>query len=183
VAFALGGCAATGGDGSDPRAPAGASGAQARGGPAAGPARAAEDAGEPTETRRATGKVEWVAVFESAPGARYNDQRVIYVDRNSVQPQQLENLTYYLARTREVTRAGSKPKVQEIAVLCEGSPVAPATSLRAEGTEEGNGSYSLKRSPTPLTSVNQFSTQRVRADPNNPTPFVVRAVCLLGTGG
>ena len=59
-------------------------------------------------------------MFESPPGARYSDQRVIYVDRNSVQPQQLDALTYYLARTREVTRSGSKPKVQEIAVLCEG---------------------------------------------------------------
>ena len=178
----LGGCAGTGGvvgaGSPEPRS----AGPVSR--PSADPqSRGAADAGGVTETRRATGKVEWVAVFESAPDARYGDQRVIYVDRNSVQAQQLENLTYYLARTREVTRSGSKPKVQEIAVLCEGSPIAPATSLRAEGTEEGNGNYSLKRSPTPLTSVNQFSTQRVRADPNNPTPFIVRAVCLLGTGG
>jgi hypothetical protein len=137
----------------------------------------------PTETSRPTGKVEWVAVFESPPGAKYSDQRVIYVDRNSVEPHSLDKLTYYLARTREVTRSGAKPKIQEIAVLCEGTPIAPATSLRGEGTEESGGSYSLKRAATPLTSVSQFSTQRVRADANNPNTFIVRAVCLLGTGG
>jgi hypothetical protein len=130
-----------------------------------------------------TGKVEWVAVFESPPGARYNEQRVIFVDRNSVEPHRLENLTYYLARTREVSRSGAKPKIQEIAVLCEGSPTAPATALRGEGTEESGGSYSLKRAATPLTSVSQFSTQRVRADENNPNTFIVRAICVLGTGG
>lgn len=185
AAFLLGACAATGPDGDDATTPARGAGAGRSGPPAAAeaPRRGQEAAREATETQRPSGKVDWVAVFESPPGSRYSEQRVIYVDRNSVQPQQLENLTYYVARTREVTRSGSKPKVQEIAVLCEGSPIAPATSLRAEGTEESNGSYSLKRSPTPLTSVNQFSTQRVRADPSNPTPFVVRAVCMLGTGG
>ncbi len=137
----------------------------------------------PTETTRPSGKVDWVAVFESPPGAKYNDQRVIYVDRNSVQPQPLENLTYYLARTREVTRAGAKAKIQEIAVLCEGAPIAPATSLRGEGTEESGGSYSLTRALTPLTSLSQFSTQRLRIDANNPNTFIVRAVCMLGTGG
>ena len=145
-------------------------------------ARGAESA-TPTETTRPTGKVEWVAVYESPRDAKYSEQRVIYVDRNSVQPHPLEKLTYYLARTREVTRSGGKPKVQEIAVICEGTPIAPATSLRGEGTEENGGAYSLKRAATPLTSVSQFSTQRVRADANNPNTFIVRAVCMLGTGG
>lgn len=159
-------------------------------GPAAAPQAAAARDGKrgdmaetPTETTRPTGKVEWVAVFESPPGAKYGEQRVIYVDRNSVQPHPLENLTYFLARTREVSRSGAKPKIQEIAVLCEGTPIAPATSLRGEGTEESGGSYSLKRAAGSLTSVSQFSTQRLRPDANNPNTFIVRAVCMLGTGG
>ena len=203
----IAGCAATdgGGSGADPWAdsgprrapateqPAASSGGANRGVPSA--AGAGKSGGSPTgaarggstetptEIARPTGKVEWVAVFESPPGAKYNDQRVIYVDRNSVQPHPIESLTYYLARTREVTRSGAKPKIQEIAVLCEGSPIAPATSLRGEGTEENGGSYSLKRAAAPLTSVSQFSTQRLRADANNPNTFIVRAVCLLGTSG
>jgi hypothetical protein len=194
-AVLLAGCAAT--DGGDPWAdsgprPAGpAAGAPERSAgagtapPRAGQAsarRADDDAG-PTETSRPTGKVDWVAVFESPPGAKYSEQRVIYVDRNSVQPASLDKLTYYLARTREVTRSGAKPKIQEIAVICEGTPLAPATSLRGEGTEEGGGSYSLKRAATPLTSISQFSTQRLRADASNPNTFIVRAICMLGTGG
>ena len=119
-------------------------------------------------------------VSRARPEARYNDQRVIYVDRNSVEPHPLDKLTYYLARTREVSRSGAKPKIQEIAVLCEGAPNAPATSLRGEGTEESGGSYSLKRAATPLTSISQFSTQRLRADANNPNTFIVRAVCCTG---
>ena len=181
----LGGCAATDGSGSDPWAD---SGPQRRptfdrsaGSPSA-PA-AVGDPGPAAETTKPTGKVEWVAVFESPPEARYNDQRVIYVDRNSVETHRLENVTYYLARTREVSRSGAKPKIQEIAVLCEGAPMAPATALRGEGTEESGGSYALKRAATPLTSVSQFSTQRLRADENNPNTFIVRAVCVLGTGG
>ena len=145
--------------------------------------RGGPQAATPTETTRPTGKVEWVAVYESPRDAKYSEQRVIYVDRNSVQPHPLDKLTYYLARTREVTRSGSKPKIQEIAVICEGTPIAPATSLRGEGTEESGGTYSLKRAAAPLTSVSQFSTQRVRADANNPNTFIVRAVCMLGTGG
>jgi hypothetical protein len=149
--------------------------------PAAG--APANEPGPAVETTKPTGKVEWVAVFESPQGARYNDQRVIFVDRNSVEPHRMENLTYYLARTREVSRSGAKPKIQEIAVLCEGAPIAPATALRGEGTEEAGGSYALKRAATPLTSVSQFSTQRLRADENNPNTFIVRAICVLGTGG
>ena len=57
------------------------------------------------------------------------------------------------------------------------------TSLRGEGTEESNGSYALKRAPGALTSISQFSTQRIRPDPNNPSTFIVRAICLLGTEG
>jgi hypothetical protein len=143
----------------------------------------AAEAGTVSETARPEGKVDWVAVYESPQGTRYNDQRVIYVDRNSVAPHSLDKVTYYLARTREVSRSGTKPKIQEIAVLCEGAPIAPATSLRGEGTEESGGSYSLKRAATPLTSISQFSTQRVRVDANNPNTFIVRAICMLGTGG
>jgi hypothetical protein len=191
----LAACAATdGGSGPDPWADSGPRPAPAAERPAAGAAGATGPAGatrpaaaaEPgtvTETARPTGKVEWVAVYESPAGARYNEQRVIYVDRNSVEPHPLDKLTYYLARTREVSRAGTKPKIQEIAVLCEGAPIAPATSLRGEGTEESGGSYSLKRAATPLTSISQFSTQRVRIDANNPNTFIVRAICMLGTGG
>ncbi len=187
----LAACAATdGGSDSDPwadsgsrRAPPAAERPATPG--AAGSARRddAAERGTVTETTTPTGKVEWVAVYESPPEARYNEQRVIYVDRNSVEPHPLDKLTYYLARTREVSRSGAKPKIQEIAVLCEGAPSAPATSLRGEGTEESGGSYSLKRAATPLTSISQFSTQRLRADANNPNTFIVRAICVLGTGG
>jgi len=191
--------AADGGSGPDPwadsgprRAPAaerpaaGAAGATGAAGAAGAPrpdAPAATERGTVTETTRPAGKVEWVAVYESPAEARYNEQRVIYVDRNSVEAHPLDKLTYYLARTREVSRSGAKPKIQEIAVLCEGAPIAPATSLRGEGTEESGGSYSLKRVATPLTSISQFSTQRVRIDANNPNTFIVRAICVLGTGG
>jgi hypothetical protein len=190
----LGGCAATADSasgsatssagGSDPWADSGARASSAERPAGAPPVdAAAAEPGPPAETTAPTGKVEWVAVFESPPGARYNEQRVIYVDRNSVQPQPLENLTYYVARTREVSRSGAKPKIQEIAVLCEGAPSAPATSLRGECTEESGGTYSLKRAATPLTSVSQFSTQRLRPDASNPNTFIVRAICVLGTGG
>ncbi len=181
----LAGCAATGsGGGSDPWADSGPLPAPETRAPS-GASRAAADKepGPPAETTAPSGKVEWVAVFESPPGARYTEQRVIYVDRNGVEAHPLDKLTYYLARTREVSRSGVKPKIQEIAVLCEGNPIAPATSLRGEGTEEAGGSYSLKRAPQPLTSIAQFSTQRLRPDANNPNTFIVRAVCLLGTGG
>ncbi len=185
--FALAGCAATGGggEGSDPWADASPLPAPDRQAPSpAGTSRERDkEPGPPAETTAPSGKVDWVAVFESPPGARYNEQRVIYVDRSSVAPQPLEKLTYYLARTREVSRSGAKPKIQEIAVLCEGDPVAPATSLRGEGTEEAGGSYSVRRAALPLTSVSQFSTQRLRPDANNPNTFIVRAVCMLGTGG
>ena len=196
IAFAvLAGCAATGGSGSDPDsgsssgpdpwADSGPRRAPPPDRPAGSPSAPASavDPGPAVETTKPSGKVEWVAVFESPPDARYSDQRVIYVDRNSVEPHRLENLTYYLARTREVTRSGAKPKIQELAVLCEGAPIAPATSLRGEGTEEGGGSYALKRSSAPLTSISQFSTQRLRPDVSNPNTFIVRAVCVLGTGG
>jgi hypothetical protein len=193
VSGMLAACAADGGSGNDPwadagsrRAPAAERPAAAGAGGAAGARSAEAPAAEPgtvAETARPAGKVEWVAVYESPPGTRYNEQRVIYVDRNSVEPHALDKLTYYLARTREVSRAGAKPKIQEIAVLCEGAPIAPATSLRGEGTEESGGSYSLKRAATPITSISQFSTQRLRVDANNPNTFIVRAVCMLGTGG
>lgn len=134
----------------------------------------------PTVTSQPGTKPEWVAVFESPREATYNDQRVIYVDRNNLRAQKLDKLTYYLARTREVRRNEARPKIQELAVLCEGAPIAPATSLRGEGIEDGNGNYTVRQAPTPLTSIDQFATQKVRIDPNNPNTFVIRAICLMG---
>ena len=135
----------------------------------------------PAVATRPAGKPDWVAVFESPREANYSDQQVIYVDRANLQIQKLDRYTYYLARTREVRRTSSAPKIQELAVLCEGAPNAPATSLRGEGTEDRNGNYSIRQAASPLTSVDQFSTQKVRIDPNNPNTFVIRAICLLGT--
>ncbi|MDO4905473.1 MAG: hypothetical protein Q4A16_07985 [Lautropia sp.] len=137
--------------------------------------------GGKTETIRGSGKPEWAAVFETPPGTRYGDQTVIYVDRNSLTEHKIENLTYYQAITREVRSARSGARIQELAVLCEGSPIAPATSLRGEGTENRDGSYRIKRAPAPLTALSQFSTQRIPIDPKVPSTFVVRAICLLGT--
>jgi hypothetical protein len=134
-----------------------------------------------TVTNRPNTKPDWVAVFESPREAAYNEQRVIYVDRSNLQTQKLDNLTYYLARTREVRRNDARPKIQELAVLCEGSKIAPATSLRGEGTEDGSGNYTVRQAPTPLTSIDQFATQKVRIDPGNPNTFVIRAICLMGT--
>lgn len=134
-----------------------------------------------TVTNRPNAKPDWVAVFESPREATYNEQRVIYVDRNNLQTQKLDKFTYYLARTREVRRNDARPKIQELAVLCEGSPIAPATSLRGEGTEDGSGNYAVRQAPTPLTSIDQFATQKVRIDPSNPNTFVIRAICLMGT--
>ena len=147
--------------------------------PAAGAQPPAADG--PTVSSRPAGKPDWVAVYESPREAGYGDQQVIYVDRANLQVQKLDRYTYYLARTREVRRTNSTPKIQEIAVLCEGSPNAPATSLRGEGTEDRSGSYSIRQAAAPLTSIDQFSTQKVRIDPNNPNTFVIRAICLLGT--
>ena len=182
------GSAAAGGSGGSAAAgsPSGkpAPGATAAGsGAGAGASSTADprDKDLPTETVRPSGKADWVAVYESQPGARYADQRVIYVDRANVQTGRIEQLTYYLARTREVSRSATRAKVQELAVICEGTPIAPATALRGEGTEDGNGNISMKRAPGALTSVSQFSTQRVRIDANNPNTFIVRAICRLGT--
>lgn len=134
-----------------------------------------------TETVRSTGKPDWAAVFETPPGTRYGDQAVIYVDRNSLSEHKLDQLTYYQAITREVRPSRSGARIQELAVLCEGAPIAPATSLRGEGAENRDGSYRIKRAPTPLTSLSQFSTHRIPIDPKVPSTFVVRAICLLGT--
>ncbi|MGE0802389.1 MAG: hypothetical protein AB7O55_29080 [Lautropia sp.] len=179
LAFALAGCATPGdGDGAAGGGPVRGGADAAGGSAAAGRDGSREPAGQ---TVNPTGKADWVAVYESPPETRYGDQRVVYVDRASVQPQPLDKLTYYLARTREVSRSTSKAKIQELAVLCEGTPNAPATALRGEGTEESNGSYSLKRASSALTSASQFTTARIRPDPNNPGTFVVRAICLIGT--
>lgn len=151
-----------------------------------GPRRAAsaldeDGGGAPAVTSRPAGTPDWVAVYESPREARYDDQVVIYVDKANLQVQQLEQYTYYLARTRQIGRSSTTPRIQEIAVLCEGSPIAPATSLRGEGTEDRSGNYSIRQASAPLASIDQFSTQKVRIDPGNPNTFVIRAICLLGT--
>jgi len=166
-----GGLGGTGGSGAPASRPAGAGGTGGGG---------ASDDG-PTVSSRPAGKPDWVAVFESPREASYSDQAVIYVDRANLQVQKLDKYTYYLARTREVRRTSGTPRIQELAVLCEGSPIAPATSLRGEGTEDRSGGYSIRQAAAPLTSIDQFSTQKVRIDPNNPNTFVIRAICLLGT--
>ena len=151
--------------------------------PMSGTQPASASAGSDAVTSKADSAPDWVAVFESPRDAPYADQRVIYVDRKNIQTRKLENLTYYLARTREVRRTTSKATIQELAVICEGTPIAPATSLRGEGSEEGSGNYSIRPARGALESLSQFSTQRIRADQNNPTTFVVRAICLLGMEG
>ncbi|MDO5102986.1 MAG: hypothetical protein Q4D91_08840 [Lautropia sp.] len=144
-------------------------------------AEAPDPRGGKAETVRSKGKPDWAPVFETPPGTRYGDQTVIYVDRNSLTEHKLDKLTYYQAITREVRSASSGARIQELAVLCEGAPIAPATSLRGEGSENRDGSYRIKRAPTPLTSLSQFSTHRIPIDPKVPSTFVVRAICLLGT--
>ncbi|MGE0312078.1 MAG: hypothetical protein AB7P21_10745 [Lautropia sp.] len=174
-----------GGQGPAPLSAGGASGGiGASGGGSAGPRAASPSGGRAADPAPVASKAgaapDWVAVYESPRDAPYGEQRVIYVDRQNVETRQLEGLTYYLARTREVKRTTSKAAIQELAVICEGTPLAPATSLRGEGTEEGNGSYSIRPARGALDSLSQFSTQRIRIDPKNPTTFVVRAICMLG---
>ena len=41
----------------------------------------------------------------------------VYVDRASVQPNKVEKLTYFLARTREVSPSSARAKVQELAEI------------------------------------------------------------------
>lgn len=126
---------------------------------------------------------DWAPVFESGRDARYRDQQVIYVDRKSLKEHQLEGgkYTYYTAITRQQYASSSSAVIQELAVLCEGAPIAPATSLRAEGSGNRDGSYKLTRAKEPITSLAQFSTQRIPIDPKVPSTFVVRAICMLGT--
>ena len=145
------------------------------------PSSGAGSSGDPAPVAsKAASAPDWVAVFESPREAPYADQRVIYVDRKNLRTGQVENLTYYLARTREVKRTSSRATIQELAVICEGTPIAPASSLRGEGTEEGSGNYSIRPARGSLDSLSQFSTQRIRIDPKNPTTFVIRAICLMG---
>lgn len=123
------------------------------------------------------GTVDWAPVYDSGAGS---DQRVVYIDRANVTPEKLDNLTYYTARTREVRGAMARPLIQEIAVICEGTPKAPATAVRGEGTEDGKGTLSIRSATTPL-SLDQFTSMKgLRLDANNPTAFVVRAVCMIG---
>lgn len=132
-------------------------------------------------SEKSAGKPDWAAVYETPRGTRYRDQTLIYVDRNSLQEHKLEQYTYYTATTREVHPSDSGARIQELAVLCEGAPIAPATSLRAEGSENRDGSYKLQRAKKPITSLSQFATQRIPIDAKVPSTFVVRAICLLGT--
>ena len=127
------------------------------------------------------GKPDWAAVYETPPGTRYREQQLIYVDRHSLREHKLDKLTYFTATTREVRPAFSGARIQELAVLCEGAPIAPATSLRGEGSENSDGSYRIKRAKDPISSLSQFSTQRIPIDARVPSTFVVRAICMLGT--
>lgn len=172
----LAGCATNVVHDADPHAPLREAGSAPR-----ATAGQADSGGGKAETVRRSAKPDWAPVFETPPGTRYGEQTVIYVDRNSLTEHKLENLTYYQAITREVRSASSGARIQELAVLCEGSPIAPATSLRGEGSENRDGSYRIRRAPTPLTSLSQFSTHRIPIDPKVPSTFVVRAICLLGT--
>ncbi|MDO5056431.1 MAG: hypothetical protein Q4E06_03755 [Lautropia sp.] len=178
LATLMAGCANTINE-DDPHAPIREEG---RAAVSAGSAQKQDPAAGPTTTVRHEGKPDWAAVYETPPGTRYREQQLIYVDRNSLHEHKLgDKLTYYTATTRELHPASGSARIQELAVLCEGAPIAPATSLRGEGSENRDGSYRLQRAKTPITSLEQFSTQRIPIDPKVPSTFVVRAICLLGT--
>ena len=176
----LAGCASTGIDSDDPHAPMheGRSPAQMSGATSSAEMDAAPGK---SETVRGDGKPDWAAVYETPPGTRYREQQLIYVDRRSLREHKLDKLTYFTATTREVRPAFSGARIQELAVLCEGAPIAPATSLRGEGSENSDGSYRIKRAKDPISSLSQFSTQRIPIDARVPSTFVVRAICMLGT--
>lgn len=178
LAGLMAGCANTINE-DDPHAPILDNG---RADPRAASAQPQDPAAGPSTTVRHEGKPEWAAVYETPPGTRYREQQLIYVDRSSLREHKLDGrLTYYTATTRELHPASTSARIQELAVLCEGAPIAPATSLRGEGSENRDGSYRLQRAKTPITSLSQFSTQRIPIDAKVPSTFVVRAICLLGT--
>ena len=178
----LAGCASTGVvDSADPHAPM-HDGRRPVDGESMARSQMDADPGKAETVRRDDGKPDWAAVYESPQGTRYREQQLIYVDRNSLKEHKLDNkYTYFTAITREVRPSSSGARIQELAVLCEGAPIAPATSLRGEGVENSDGSYRVKRAKDNLTSLNQFSTQRIPIDAKVPSTFVVRAICMLGT--
>ena len=167
MAGLLAGCANTGINSDDPHAPMheGREPAQM---PGTASSSEMDAAPGKSETVRGDGKPDWAAVYETPPGTRYREQK-------------LDKLTYFTATTREVRPAFSGARIQELAVLCEGAPIAPATSLRGEGSENSDGSYRIKRAKDPISSLSQFSTQRIPIDARVPSTFVVRAICMLGT--
>ena len=125
MAGLLAGCASTGIDSDDPHAPMheGRSPAQMSGATSSTEMDAAPGK---SETVRGDGKPDWAAVYETPPGTRYREQQLIYVDRRSLREHKLDKLTYFTATTREVRPAFSGARIQELAVLCEGAPIAPA---------------------------------------------------------
>lgn len=178
----LAGCATQGGiDTDDPHAPMrDERSAAAMSGSA--PQSQMDGAPGKAETVQTDGKPDWAAVYESPQGTRYREQQLIFVDRKSLKEHKLNNqYTYYTATTREIHPSSSGARIQELAVLCEGAPIAPATSLRGEGVESRDGTYRIKRAKDPITSLEQFATQRIPIDAKVPSTFVVRAICLLGT--
>lgn len=180
LAGLMAGCASTINE-DDPHAPIREDG-RSRVDPRAGATQPQDPAAGPSTTVRNEGKPDWAAVYETPPGTRYREQQLIYVDRNSLKEHKLDGkLSYYTATTRELHPASGSARIQELAVLCEGAPIAPATSLRGEGSENRDGSYRLQRAKNPITSLEQFSTQRIPIDAKVPSTFVVRAICLLGT--
>lgn len=180
LALMLAGCASAGMDVDDPHAPV-------HEGHEPGKVMSDADSAQmdaapgTAQTVRNDGKPDWAAVYETPADTRYRDQKLIYVDRHSLQEHKLNNLTYYTATTREVRPSASGAHIQELAVLCEGAPIAPATSLRGEGSENSDGSYRIQRAKDPIQSLSQFSTQRIPIDARVPSTFVVRAICMLGT--
>ena len=167
MAGLLAGCANTGINSDDPHAPMheGREPAQM---PGTASSSEMDAAPGKSETVRGDGKPDWAAVYETPPGTRYREQQLIYVDRHSLREHKLDKLTYFTATTREVRPAFSGARIQELAVLCEGS-------------ENSDGSYRIKRAKDPISSLSQFSTQRIPIDARVPSTFVVRAICMLGT--
>lgn len=107
----------------------------------------------------------------------YLQESSYYIDKSSLTSSIVEGLRYELALLQ--TRTPRKPSsVDQIAVLCEKSPIAPALSVRKMGSVQPNGEVIFDLDFGTITTLSDFQlTNLGRNSPDSLFTLAAKAIC------
>lgn len=121
---------------------------------------------------------EWMLIHETNVPSIYAQASAIYLDKASLTSGNIEGGTYISARTKQVEKNKASSYIEDVAVVCQGSSIAPALYIQRMGNMLANGEVSFSRDSGPPKTFDSFNFKNMNIkQPISVFSIVAKAVC------